>query len=318
MRGLMQEKQYTKEYRVNFENRKIRDKGSFIAREFDRVVETFTKSLEFKEKIRLLLQKEIDDLIKHCNETVRQHEAIVKNIALYDQNLRDISFTLERLAQKEKILRKRYERLLSGSFQDDELQGITSIGGESQTEDTPATLHPLVEEDSENQDNLINRKKKYFQTLDCFFKNLDDELSSITSIRANLNKENSKIVLMREEGIITKKALESSHKRYLSEVKELEVELDKSVDEESFLIEEFCALVEQAGSQIELRQEVDQMLFEFSAAADKDNEALGMSDESQSANGHDSSQNPERPSQGSSSRTSTHSSVNDESQDNSD
>ena len=111
-----------------------------------------------------------------------------------------------------------------------------------------------------------------------------------------MNKENSKIVLKREEGIITKKALESGHKRYVSEVKELEAELDKSVDEESFLVEEFSALVEQACSQIELRQEVDQMLFEFSAAADKDNEALGITSESHSSNGHDSSQNPEAPS----------------------
>ncbi|MFQ5443296.1 MAG: hypothetical protein ACE5EK_01645, partial [Nitrospinales bacterium] len=235
----MQEKQYTKEYRVNFENRKIRDKGGFTAREFDRVVDTFTKSLEFKEKKRLLLQKEIDDLIKHCNETVRQHEATVKNIAIYDQNLRDISFTLERLTQKEKILRKRYERLLSGSFGDDELQGITSLSTDSNPEDSFTAGNPLLEGDSENPENLMNRKKKYFQTLDCFFKNLDDELTSITSIRANLNKENSKIVLKREEALITKKALESSHKRYVSEVKVLEAELDKSVDEESFLVEEF-------------------------------------------------------------------------------
>jgi len=239
------------------ENEAIRERGNSNAREYSRVVETFKKVLDYKEKFRISLEAKLNSIGKQVNSNVENLETLLRNIDIYDQNIDKISTNLGNLYVEESTIKAQYEELLSGSSQEN---NISEPGIESNSEDPEGS-----------RELLIQRRKNYLENLDKSFKRLDSELFSIDKLRTELTNARGEILVKKDEAQKKIRLLEEDGKRFLDEVKRIEAELETSVKEEGVLIKEYKELVGKVESSLEISDELDSTLFACLTAAESRN-----------------------------------------------
>ena len=229
---------------ITQENLTIRERGNLSAQEYSRVVETFKKVLEYKEKFRNSLEAKLSAISKEVNDNVENLETLMRNIDIYDQNIDKISSNVGNLYSEESSIKAQYEELLNGSA----MEGTE-----------PAEKNHEDQEGS--RELLIQRRRNYLENLDKSFKRLDDELLSIEKHRAELTNARGEILVKKDGAKKKIRLLEEVGKKLLDEVKRIEAELESSVKEEGMLIKEFKVLVGKVESSLEISDEMDHILF---------------------------------------------------------
>lgn len=240
---------------ISQDNISIRERGISSAREYSRVVETFSRVLQYKESIRLSIESKLSSIGQQVKDNIDNLETLMRNIDIYEQNIDKISNNLGQLQTEENSIKARYEELLNGS----------------------ASMDPLLMGDDKNNDDLdpagsreylIQRRRSYLENLDQSFKRLDGELFSIEKLRSELTRARSEILIKKDEAEKQMRTLEEDGGRHLEDVKRIEMELESSVDEERLLINEFKRLVNGAERTLEISDEIDHILFTYLTAAE--------------------------------------------------
>jgi septal ring factor EnvC (AmiA/AmiB activator) len=229
---------------ITQENLTIRERGNFSAQEYSRVVETFKKVLDYKEKFRNSLEAKLSAISKEVNDNVENLATLLRNIDIYDQNIDKISSNVGNLYSEESTIKAQYEELLNGSA----MEGTE-----------PAEKNHEDQEGS--RELLIQRRRNYLENLDKSFKRLDSELLSIEKLRAELTNARGEILVKKDGANKKITLLEEAGKKLLDEVKRIEAELESSVKEEGMLIKEFKVLVGKVESSLEISDEMDHILF---------------------------------------------------------
>ena len=79
------------EYKINgnvaSENSAARERGASVAREYERVVNTFNKVLLLKEKIRLSVEYRISELENFLDRNEEQLATLSRNLEIYELNI---------------------------------------------------------------------------------------------------------------------------------------------------------------------------------------------------------------------------------------
>jgi chromosome segregation ATPase len=229
---------------INQENLTIRERGNSSGQEYSRVVETFKKVLDYKEKFRNSLEAKLSAISKEVNDNVENLETLLRNIDIYDQNIDKISSNVGNLYSEENNIKAQYEELLNGSVMD----GAEPTG--------------KTQEDQEgSRELLIQRRTSYLDNLDKNFKRLDSELLSIEKLRAELTNARGEILVKKDGANKKIRLLEEAGKKLLDEVKRIEAELESSIKEEGLLIKEFKVLVGKVERSLEISDEMDHILF---------------------------------------------------------
>jgi chromosome segregation ATPase len=241
--------------KISQDNLSIREKGTFSAREYSRVVETFTQVLRHKESFRLSIESKLSLIGQQVKDNIDNLETLIRNIDIYEQNIDKISENLGQLQIEENSIKLRYEELLNGS----------------------SSMDPLLISDDKNHDDmdsvgsreyLIQRRRSYLENLDQNFKHLDGELFSIEKLRSELTRARSEILLKKDEAKKQMTTLEENGSRLLEDVKRVEAELESSVDEERLLINEFKRLVDGSERTLDISDEIDHILFTYQTVAE--------------------------------------------------
>ena len=81
-----------------------RERGSSVAREYERVVSTFNKVLEFKEKVRLSLVNRSINITDSLNLNSEKLSTLNRNIDIYDTNISKILNNLDQMISDELVL----------------------------------------------------------------------------------------------------------------------------------------------------------------------------------------------------------------------
>ena len=229
---------------ITQENLTIRERGNLSAQEYSRVVETFKKVLDYKEKFRNSLEAKLSAISKEVNDNVENLETLMRNIDIYDQNIDKISSNVGNLYSEENAIKAKYEELLNGSVME---------GAE------PAEKNQDDQEGS--RELLIQRRRNYLDNLDKSFKRMDSELLSIEKLRAELTNARGEILVKKDGAKKKVRLLEEAGKKLLEEVKRIEAELESSIKEEGLLIKEFKVLVGKVEFSLEISDEMDHILF---------------------------------------------------------
>lgn len=238
---------------ITQDNFSIRERGVSSAREYSRIVETFSRVLEYKEKFRLSIEAQLATIGNQVKENIESLETLLRNIDIYVQNIDKISSNLGQLQNEENSIKVRYEELLSGSTTMDSIS-ITS-GDDSL-------------DSADSREYLMQRRRNYLESLDKSFKRLDGELFSIEKLRSELTRARGEILVKKDEAKKKIKLLEENGVRLLDDVKRVEMELESSSNEEMLLINEFKRLVNGAEKTLEISDEIDHILFTYLTAAE--------------------------------------------------
>lgn len=239
---------------ITQENLTIQDRGVSSVRDYSRVVETFKKVLDYKEKFRISLEEKLSSIGKEANGNVENLETLLRNIDIYNQNIDKISSNLGNLYAEENSIKAKYEELLNGGSEE-------AIPMESSSEKSPEDLEG-------SRELLIQRRRNYLENLDKSFKRLDNELFAIEKLRSELTHARGEILVKKDEAQKKIRLLEETGKRLLEEVKRIEAELESSVKEEGLLIKEFKSLVGKVENSLEISDEIDHILFACLTAAE--------------------------------------------------
>ena len=229
---------------ITQENLTIRERGNLSAQEYLRVVETFKKVLDYKEKFRNSLEAKLSAISKEVNENVENLETLMRNIDIYDQNIDKISSNVGNLYSEENAIKAQYEELLNGSVME---------GAEPEEK--------IQDGQEGSRELLIQRRRNYLDNLDKSFKRMDSELLSIEKLRAELTNARGEILVKKDGAKKKVRLLEEAGKKLLEEVKRIEAELESSMIEEGLLIKEFKVLVGKVELSLEISDEMDHILF---------------------------------------------------------
>ena len=240
---------------ISQDNIDIRERGISNAREYSRVVETFSRVLQYKESFRLSIENKLSSIGQQVKDNIDNLETLMRNIDIYEQNIDKISNNLGQLQTEENSIKARYEELLNGSASMDPLL----MGDDKNNDD----LDP-----ADSREYLIQRRRSYLENLDQSFKRLDGELFSIEKLRSELTRARSEILIKKDEAEKQMRTLEENGGRHLEDVKRIEMELESSVDEERLLVNEFNRLVNGAERTLEISDEIDHILFAYLTAAE--------------------------------------------------
>ena len=238
---------------ISQDNFSVREGGVSSAREYSRVVETFSRVLEYKEKFRMSIEGQLASIGKQVKENIENLETLMRNINIYVQNIDKISNNLAQLQIEENSIKIRYEELLSGSTE------LDSIVGDKNNDDLDS---------AGSREHLIQRRQNYLENLDKSFKRLDGELFSIEKLRSELTRVRREILVKRDGARKKINILEENGVRLLEDVKRVEMELESSINEEELLITEFKRLVNGAERTLEISDEIDHILFTYLTAAE--------------------------------------------------
>ena len=238
---------------ISQDNFSVREGGVSSAREYSRVVETFSRVLEYKEKFRMSIEGQLASIGKQVKENIENLETLMRNINIYVQNIDKISNNLAQLQIEENSIKIRYEELLSGSTE------LDSIVGDKNNDDLDS---------AGSREHLIQRRQNYLENLDKSFKRLDGELFSIEKLRSELTRVRREILVKRDGARKKINILEENGVRLLEDVKRVEMELESSINEEELLITEFKRLVNDAERTLEISDEIDHILFTYLTAAE--------------------------------------------------
>ena len=238
---------------ISQDNFSVREGGVSSAREYSRVVETFSRVLEYKEKFRMSIEGQLASLGKQVKENIENLETLMRNIDIYVQNIDKISNNLAQLQTEENSIKIRYEELLNGSTE------LDPIVGDKNNDDLDS---------AGSREYLIQRRRNYLETLDKSFERLDGELFSIEKLRSELTRVRREILVKRDGARKKINILEENGVRLLEDVKRVEMELESSINEEGLLINEFIRLVNGAERTLEISDEIDHILFTYLTAAE--------------------------------------------------
>ena len=238
---------------ISQDNFSVREGGVSSAREYSRVVETFSRVLEYKEKFRMSIEGQLASLGKQVKENIENLETLMRNIDIYVQNIDKTSNNLAQLQTEENSIKIRYEELLSGSTE------LDSIVGDKNNDDLDS---------AGSREHLIQRRQNYLENLGKSFKRLDGELFSIEKLRSELTSARREILVKRDGARKKINILEENGVRLLEDVKRVEMELESSINEEELLITEFKRLVNGAERNLEISDEIDHILFTYLTAAE--------------------------------------------------
>jgi chromosome segregation ATPase len=240
---------------ISQDNISIREKGISSAREYSRVVETFSRVLQYKESFRLSIESKLSSISQQVKDNIGNLETLMRNIDIYEQNIDKISNNLGQLQAEENSIKARYEELLNGS----------------------TSMDPLLTGDDKNKEDLdlagsreylIQRRRSYLENLDQSFKRLDGELFSIEKLRSELTRARSEILTKKDEAEKKMRTLEENGGRHLEDVRRIELELESSVDEERLLVNELKRLVSGIERSLEINDEIDHILFTYLTVAE--------------------------------------------------
>lgn len=240
-------------YRYNTDigqrNTIARERGSAAAREFTRVVETFNKVLQFKEKIGESLEADLAECGRQVKSNMENLETLTRNIEIYNQNLDKIQANLEQLKEDEKRIKLDYDSLLHG------------IADQSVLEDSQGNAENETSTGPLSRESLRERRQNFLKKLDEDFNRMDQELASIEKMSRELVQARGEISGKKEAALTRKATLEETSGELRSDVSRIELELENSLKEEEILLNEFFGLVENVESCLELKEETDQVLF---------------------------------------------------------
>jgi chromosome segregation ATPase len=246
---------------ISQDNIGIRERGISSVREYSRVVETFSRVLQYKESFRLSIESKLSSIGKQVKDNIDNLETLMRNINIYKQNIDKISNNLGQLQAEEHSIKSRYEELLNGSTSMEPLL----IGEDKNNDDLDS---------ADSREYLIQRRRSYLENLDQNFKRLDGELFSIEKLRSELTRARSEILIKKDEAEKQMQTLEEKGGRHLEDVKRIEIELESSIDEERLLVNEFKRLVNGAERTLEINQEIDHILFTYLTADESKNSSI--------------------------------------------
>jgi len=258
---------------VSEKNHELRERSSALVREFARVVHTFCKVLYFKEKKRVGLKTQVDGLLAQVKSNRKKLEVVNHNIEVFKKNTLKVESTLKYLRSRESAIKEKYESLLSGGSLPDETEINLNrqLDGQegSAAEEEEGTIDPIS---SLIRENLVKRREKYLQSLDGVFKKLEDELLSIESVQKELEQARADLAIKTEQAYETREALESVSRKLSSEANNLESGFENSVKEEKVLIQELEQMVSMVETHIEIKDQIDQILFSLLESTEPEEE----------------------------------------------
>ena len=244
------------EYNINgnvaSENSAARERGASVAREYERVVNTFNKVLLLKEKIRLSVEHRISELENFLARNEEQLGTLSRNIEIYELNISRSVENLEDLLTKETRIKEKYNNLLQGASMD--TIGVTAVDGESVEEKSGQASGSSTE-------NLIQQRYHFLDNLNFSFQKLDNDLQSISSLQTEMLNARSKIFEKKEQALEKKVILEENGSALKEECEKLESDLEISVREEEVLTLEYAQLINKVEGSIVLSDDIDRILF---------------------------------------------------------
>ena len=234
------------------ENSAARERGASVAREYERVVNTFNKVLLLKEKIRLSVEHRISELESFLDQNEEQLATLSRNIEIYELNISKSVENLEELLIEETRIKDKYNNLLHGVSM--ETVGVTaveeeSVEGKSLSVDGPST------------ENLIQQRHHFLDNLNSSFQKLDNDLQSISLLQIEMHNARSKILEKKEQALVKKITLDGTRRDLEEEREQLESDLEISVKEEEALTLEYAQLINKVEGSIVLGDEIDRILF---------------------------------------------------------
>ena len=239
------------EYKINgnvaSENSAARERGASVAREYERVVNTFNKVLLLKEKIRLSVEHRISELENFLARNEEQLGTLSRNIEIYELNISRSVENLEDLLIKETRIKDKYNNLLQGVSM--ETVGVTAVEEKSLQERGPST------------ENLIQQRHHFLDNLNSSFQKLDNDLQSISLLQTEMHNARSEILEKKEQALEKKIILDENRRDLEEEREQLESDLEISVKEEEALTLEYAQLINKVEGSIVLGDDIDRILF---------------------------------------------------------
>ena len=232
---------------VASENSAARERGASVAREYERVVNTFNKVLLLKEKIRLSVEHRISELENFLARNEEQLGTLSRNIEIYELNISRSVENLEDLLIKETRIKDKYNNLLQGVSM--ETVGVTAVEEKSLQERGPST------------ENLIQQRYHFLDNLNSSFQKLDNELQSISLLQTEMHNARSEILEKKEQALEKKIILDGNRRDLEEEREQLELDLEISVKEEEALTLEYAQLINKVEGSIVLGDDIDRILF---------------------------------------------------------
>ena len=236
------------------ENSAARERGASVAREYERVVNTFNKVLLLKEKVRLSLEYRISELDNYYARNEDQLCILSRNIEIYELNISKSSENIEDLLTEETRIKEKYNNLLQGASMD--RVGVTTLGDD---EDEGNSL----ENTRSSTEKLIQQRYHFLDNLNASFQKLDNDLESINSLRTEMLNARSKIYEKKEQALEKKVVLDSNLLELKEESEKLEIDLEISVKEEEVLTLEYAQLINKVEGSIVLGDDIDRTLFSY-------------------------------------------------------
>jgi hypothetical protein len=240
------------------ENSAARERGSSVAREYERVINTFNKVLSFKEKVRLASELRIRELGSHLKLNIDKLNTLDRNIEIYDANILKIANNLEDLLVEEVSVKEKYNRLLQG-------EQVSMVG---------VAIDFVEESDKKfsgepSTENLIQQRHHYLDNLSSSFQILDNDLKVLNSLQSEMVTSRSEILEKKEIALEQKTELMKSGHSLREDMESLETYLEISVKEEEVLTLEYAQLINKVESCIIIGEDIDRVLFSSLTAVDE-------------------------------------------------
>ena len=240
------------------ENSAARERGSSVAREYERVTTTFNKVLSFKEKVRLASELRIRELSSHLKLNIDKLNTLDRNIEIYDSNILRIANNIVDLLAEEVSVKEKYNRLLQGKQVSMVGVSIDSVeASEKKISGEPST------------ENLIQQRHHYLDNLSSSFQILDNDLNALNSLQSEMITSRTEIFEKKEIALEQKAELMKNEHSLREDMKSLETHLDISVKEEEVLILEYAQLINKVESCIVIGEDIDRVLFASLTAVDE-------------------------------------------------
>ena len=237
---------------IGGENSAARERGESVAREYERVVNTFNKVLIFKEKVRLSVEHRISEIGSFLASNEGQLNTLFRNIEIYELNISKSEKNLEELLIEETNIKEKYNSLLQGASM--ETVGVSTLEEEGTSKENLCKSGPSTE-------NLIQQRHHFLDHLNSSFQRLDNDLQEISFLRTQMLDARSKILEKKNQALEQKAILDENRQEYEEERKTLELDLKISIKEEEALTLEYAQLINKVESSIVLSEDIDRILF---------------------------------------------------------
>ena len=245
-------REYANLENIACENSAARERGESVAREYERVVNTFNKVLIFKEKVRLSVEHRISEIENFLVNNEDQLNTLSRNIEIYELNISKSERNLEELLIEETNIKEKYNNLLQGASM--EAVGVSAL------EEEGASQENLCESGSSTE-NLIQQRHHFIYHLNSSFQKLDNDLQAISSLRTQMLDARSEILDKKTQAFKQKAILDENRQEYEEERKRLELDLEISIKEEEALTLEYAQLINKVESSIVLSDDIDSILL---------------------------------------------------------